>query len=251
MPKWWIGCSGFHYKHWRNDFYPEGIAMKNWFEYYCQHFNAVELNVTFYRFPSVPFLKTFYKRSPEEFRFAVKAPRAITHYKKFVDAADFLSSFYDTVNKGLKEKIGCILFQLHPRTAYSEEKMQQIIDCLDPAFPNVIECRHETWWNDKVYKEFSKNNITFCGISHPTLPDDVIVNNPLVYYRFHGTPELYKTPYPVNFLKHVAEAIKSKRKSKEVFLFFNNDIDVNAPRNAAQMQELTARKTSRIHHSIA
>lgn len=195
--------------------------------------------MTFYRFPRVDFLKTFYKRSPKQFRFAVKAPRGITHYKKFVNATELMSSFYDTVNKGLKEKLGCILFQLHPRTVYSQEKLEQIINCLDPAFPNVIEFRHDSWWTDKVYKQLSKHNITFCGISHPTLPDDIVVNNPLVYYRFHGTPELYKTPYNEAFLQKVYDTIKSKRKSKEVFFFFNNDIDVNAPRNAKQMQEIS------------
>ncbi|HYF32432.1 MAG TPA: DUF72 domain-containing protein [Chitinophagaceae bacterium] len=242
MRNWWIGCSGFHYKHWRNIFYPEGMATKNWFGYYCEQFNAVELNVTFYRFPQVAFLKTFHKRSPDDFRFAVKAPRAITHYKKFVDSTELMNSFYDTVNKGLKQKLGCILFQLHPRTVYSEEKMEHIISCLDPAFPNVIEFRHQSWWIDKVYKQLSKHNITFCGISHPTLPDDIIVNNPLVYYRFHGTPELYKTPYNKEFLEKVVATIKAKRKSNQIFLFFNNDIDVNAPRNARETQEIVKRK---------
>lgn len=238
MRDWWIGCSGFHYKHWRNIFYPEGLAMKNWFNYYCEHFNAVELNVTFYRFPRVPFLKTFYKRSPEDFRFAVKAPRGITHYKKFVNATSLMNSFYTTVNKGLKEKLGCILFQLHPRTVYSEEKMEHIISCLDPAFPNVVECRHESWWKEKVYKAFASHHISFCGISHPTLPDNVVVNDALVYYRFHGTPELYKTPYEKEFLQKVVDDIRRKRKSKEIFLFFNNDIDVNAPRNAREIKEM-------------
>ena len=153
-----------------------------------------------------------------------------------------MNSFYDTVNKGLKQKLGCILFQLHPRTVYSEEKMEHIISCLDPAFPNVIEFRHQSWWIDKVYKQLSKHNITFCGISHPTLPDDIIVNNPLVYYRFHGTPELYKTPYNKEFLEKVVATIKAKRKSNQIFLFFNNDIDVNAPRNARETQEIVKRK---------
>lgn len=242
MPKWWIGCSGFHYKHWRDHFYPEGLAAKNWFEFYCQHFNAVELNVTFYRFPQLAFLKTFYKRSPAQFRFAVKAPRAITHYKKFIESTELMSSFYTTVNKGLKEKLGCVLFQLPPKMAYTPEKMEHIISCLDPAFPNVIEFRHQSWWNDKVYKLLAKHNITFCGISHPTLPDDVIINNPLVYYRFHGVPELYKTPYPIELLENVVQSIKAKRKSKEAYLFFNNDIDVNAPRNAAETQQIVGQK---------
>jgi uncharacterized protein YecE (DUF72 family) len=62
----------------------------------------------------------------------------------------------------------------------------------------------------------------------------------LVYYRFHGTPELYKTPYSMDFMRQVVQTIKSKRKSKEVFMFFNNDIDVNAPQNARQVQEITS-----------
>src|SRR5256885_8383092 len=128
MPHWWIGCSGFYYKHWRGIFYPEDLAVKKWFEYYCEHFNTVELNVTFYRFPQVPFLKSWFQRSPDDFRFSVKAPRAITHFKKFIDCAGFLSSFYKVVKKGLKEKVGSILFQLPPRLVYSEEKLQQIID---------------------------------------------------------------------------------------------------------------------------
>ena len=102
----------------------------------------------------------------------------------------------------------------------------------------MIEFRHESWWTDKVYKRLARHNISFCGISHPTLPNDIIVNNPLVYYRFHGTPELYKTPYNKRFLKKVATTIGGSLKSKQVFLFFNNDIDVNAPKNAKEMQQI-------------
>ncbi len=79
MKKWWIGCSGFHYKGWRGKFYPEGLPQKKWFEFYCQYFNTVELNTTFYRFPRIGDLRAWYDRSPDGFRFSVKAPRFITH----------------------------------------------------------------------------------------------------------------------------------------------------------------------------
>src|SRR6185312_4729797 len=72
--KWHIGCSGFHYKDWRGKFYPEKLAMKNWFGYYTKFFDTVELNVTFYRFPQLPFLQNWYQKSPGHFRFSVKAP---------------------------------------------------------------------------------------------------------------------------------------------------------------------------------
>lgn len=134
MAKWGIGCSGFHYKHWKGVFYPEGLAQSKWFDFYHQHFKTLELNVTFYRFPQLSFLETWYKKSPDTFSFSVKAPRAITHYKQFIETKQLVNDFYGTVHEGLKDKLGCVLFQMPPRMAYKEEKLQQIIDNLDPAF---------------------------------------------------------------------------------------------------------------------
>ncbi len=102
MAKWWIGCSGLHYKHWKEIFYLHGLPQIKWFNFYSEHFNTLELNVTFYRFPQLSFLKTWYKKSPDTFKFSVKAPRALTHYKKFSGTENLLSDFYSTVKEGLK-----------------------------------------------------------------------------------------------------------------------------------------------------
>ena len=58
--KWHIGCSGYHYKDWKEIFYPPGLPQKKWFEYYNTHFDTLELNVTFYRFPQLKFLQNWY-----------------------------------------------------------------------------------------------------------------------------------------------------------------------------------------------
>lgn len=116
MIEWHIGCSGFHYKHWKEIFYPKNVPQRLWFEFYWQHFNTLELNVTFYRFPKVSMLESWYKRSAPDFIFSVKAPRLITHYKKMNDCEKLLSDFYQTVQEGLKEKTGCVLFNFHPNT---------------------------------------------------------------------------------------------------------------------------------------
>src|SRR3954467_2196168 len=108
MLSWHTGCSGFHYHHWKNIFYPEGLPQREWFEYYCTQFNTLELNVTFYRFPNAALFKSWYKRSPETFSFSVKAPRLITHYKKFNDVKSLLTDFYGVTYNGLNEKLGCI-----------------------------------------------------------------------------------------------------------------------------------------------
>ena len=230
-----IGCSGFHYKDWKEIFYPKGVPQRLWFEYYCQHFNTLELNVTFYRFPQVGMLESWYEKSPVDFSFSVKAPRLITHYKKMNDCEKLLDDFYDTVTEGLKEKAACILFQFPPSFDYTLERLEKIINNFNPQFSNVVEFRHASWWNEEVYKKLGKNRITFSGISHPRLPDKFIVNTSLFYYRMHGVPKLYQSPYTTAFLKDIAKTIRSSPKIKNAFIYFNNTMSGAAIKNAKEM----------------
>jgi uncharacterized protein YecE (DUF72 family) len=236
MAKWWIGCSGFHYKHWKGIFYPDKLAQSKWFDHYHNHFKTLELNVTFYRFPRLPYLEEWYRKSPDLFKFSVKAPRAITHYKKFVDAQKYLQDFYGTSREGLKEKLGCILFQMPERMVYKEQKLEQIIESLDPAFTNVLEFRNASWWNQEVYNKLAAHNITFCGMSHPRLPDDVIQNTSTLYFRFHGVPHLYKSKYDISTLERISDEIENNEAIKQAFIYFNNDIDGSAITNAFEME---------------
>ena len=161
--KWIIGCSGFSYKSWKPLFYTSKLPSTKWFEFYCEHFNTVELNVTFYRFPKPGAFVSWYKRSPENFTFSVKAPRLITHYKQLLRCEDRLKEFYTACKKGLAEKLGPILFQFPARFTYTEERLQRILDNLDPAFTNVVEFRHNSWWDKKVYTLLKKHHIVFCS----------------------------------------------------------------------------------------
>ena len=235
MTDWFIGCSGFHYKDWKGPFYPTDLPQRKWFDYYCEHFSTLELNVTFYRFPQLSFLQNWYTKSPANFRFSVKAPRAITHYKKFNETADMLTDFYSTINTGLQEKLGPVLFQLPPSFSYDDEKLERIISSLNPAFRNVVEFRHASWWNNDVYAKLTAHNITFCGMSYPNLPDGVIQNTGVVYYRFHGVPNLYRSRYSKDFLQKIATAIMSNGSSKEAWCYFNNDYDAIGVFNAEEM----------------
>ncbi len=78
-----------------------------------------------------------------------------------------------------------------PRSSYTHERLQNIIASLDTSFNNVLEFRHETWWNAEVYNELAKRKITFCGMSHPLLFNEIIKNTSILYYRMHGVPDLY------------------------------------------------------------
>ena len=242
MLQWHIGCSGFHYKHWKEIFYPKEVPQRRWFEFYSQHFNTLELNVTFYRFPQVSMLKSWYERSATGFSFSVKAPRLITHYKKMNDCEKLLFDFYNTVQEGLKEKTGCVLFQFPPRFDYTPERLEKIMNNLDHHFPNVVEFRHASWWNEEVYKELGKNKISFSGMSHPLLPEKIIENTSLLYYRMHGVPQLYQSPYTLAYLRKMINTIGSSTKIKKAFIYFNNDIGGNAIKNAKEMIELVKKK---------
>lgn len=239
MINWFIGCSGFSYKGWIGKFYPEDLPQKKWFAFYCEHFKTLELNVTFYRFPQLKTLQNWHKNSPDDFRFAVKVYRTITHFQQFHNSLDLVNQFYDVINNGLQEKLGPVLFQMPPRFSYTEERLERIISTLNPSFKNVVELRHESWWREDVYKAFTKHKITFCGMSHPTLPDEMIQNTPLVYYRFHGVPLLYKSSYDTSFLQAKIDEIKNHHRTKEAWFYFNNDIDVAAVYNAKEVIRLT------------
>lgn len=245
MTHWYIGCSGFSYKEWKGHFYPKELPQREWFSFYTKTFNALELNNTFYRFPQVGTLQNWYQKAPNGFRFVVKAPRDITHYKKFEDSADLLNKFYDTVKEGLLEKLGAVLFQLPPSFDYSEARLQNIIQQLNPAFVNVIEFRNASWWRPDVIDLLRGAGITFCAVSFPGLDDQVVVNTPHPYYRFHGVPKLYKSSYSDEFLEGVVAAIKDESPVKEAYLFFNNTMTGAAIANAQTAQVLTQVKSKK------
>ena len=235
----YTGCSGFSYKEWKNRFYPEKLAATKWLAYYASVFNTVEINMTFYRKPSLQLFQRWYDIVPGDFSFSVKAPRLITHYRKFVNVKAELDEFYSFVSEGLREKAGCILFQLPPSYSFTAERLQHIIDSLSGGFINVVEFRHVSWWNSEVTEACKTAGIVFCGISHPILPDTLIKTAPVIYYRFHGTPDLYHSSYSDAFMQKIAAEIREYRAVTEmVYLYFNNTASVAAVDNAKYIRDL-------------
>lgn len=232
-----IGCSGYSYREWKNDFYPPSLKPSQWFEYYATHFSMLELNNTFYNFPKLKMLEGWYNKSPENFTFVVKAPRTITHYKKLVDCKDQIKDFYKVCQDGLKEKLGCFIFQLPPSYHYTDDNLNKIIESVDNNQVNVFELRHASWWNSNVYKTFKENKIIFCNVSFPGLPDDVIVTTPIVYYRFHGIPQLYFSKYTETELKNTCNKIKELKDIHTLYCAFNNTANVGAIENATWMKK--------------
>jgi uncharacterized protein YecE (DUF72 family) len=237
MTKFYIGCSGFHYKEWKELFYPEKLPQSKWFEFYCEHFNTLEINSTFYKFPTEKSLVKWYNTSPEDFKFSVKAPRLITHYKKFSGCEILLQDFYTSISKGLQDKLGCVLFQLPPQLVYTPEMLDLIMSSVDASFKNVFEFRHLSWWNENVFTQFKKRKLIFCSISFPKLPDEVKATASNIYYRFHGVPVLYKSTYSEKFVENIYQEIKIQA-PKEAWVYFNNTWGNAAIINSKYLQKL-------------
>lgn len=236
---WHIGCSGFSYKEWKGEFYPKGLAQKDWLGYYAEHFNTLELNVTFYRFPTLVLLQNFYRKVPGDFSFSAKVPRTVTHLKKFTGTHGLMQDFYTLLQQGLGEKLGCVLFQLPPSTVYSEEALEGLISHTNPGFKNAVEFRHQSWWRDDVKTILAANNISFCGVSFPANPfDGAVLNTPVCYYRFHGVPVLFHSRYDEAFVEKIYNEINDDKRVTEAWIYFNNTASGAAIENANYLQTL-------------
>jgi uncharacterized protein YecE (DUF72 family) len=233
--KFYIGCSGFYNRHWKGIFYPEKLPQSKWFTYYSRKFNSLELNTTFYRFPTKQSLSKWYKDSPEDFIFSVKAPKLITHMKKFNDCEQLLKDLYKACHDGLHNKLGCILFQFPPSMEYSKEKLDLILKNLNYSFTNVLEFRHKSWWTAKVYDKLNKKGIIFCSVDHPKLPKTIKIFARMAYVRLHGSPVMFYSEYSQAYLKKLYSKI---RNCKTACIYFNNTAGNAGILNAQQFKDL-------------
>ncbi len=234
-----IGCSGFSYKDWKGKFYPEDLAQKKWLEFYAKEFNCVELNNTFYHTPKDSTLEKWHQETPENFRFAVKGSRYVTHTKRLLDPAETVKKVYDSSGL-LKDKLGCILWQLPPSMDKDLDRLEPFIKACDNNFTNVIEFRHESWFCEEVYDILREHNISLCLISAPgDLPAVQEKTTDTVYLRFHGKSEKhwYQYDYSDKELKEWAGKIKALD-PRQFYAFFNNDYRANAVKNARRFREI-------------
>lgn len=232
-----VGCSSHSTGDWLETFYPKGLPRSQWFGFYASHFESYELNATFYKFPTVRTLENWHNRTPEGFSFSVKAPKIITHVKKFENCGPEIETFYRTCSQGLRDKLKCILFQLPPGFGYTRERLLLIAGQLDKSYRNVVEFRNAGWWIPEVFETFSEAGITFCCPSYPKLPSEIISTASLGYVRLHGNPKLFYSEYPREELEKIWEQVQ-EQKFAEVFIFFNNTASASGITNALEMKSI-------------
>ncbi|MCL5876560.1 MAG: DUF72 domain-containing protein [Candidatus Bathyarchaeota archaeon] len=236
MTEYFLGCSGFYYNHWKGTFYLPNQPKTHWLPYYSKIFNTLEVNSTFYRYPSEKMLKNWNQKTPENFRFTLKANRAITHSRKFKHSEQLTANFYKLAHL-LGEKLLCILFQLPPFVHKNMTLLQTIISQLDTSVMNALEFRHQSWWDREVYDFMKSHNLVFCSVSASGLPDGLIKTADAVYVRFHGKDGWYQHNYPEEELEAWAGKIKQQNPAK-VLCYFNNDFNANATRNCLTLKKI-------------
>lgn len=233
-----VGCSGWFYWHWRGVFYPEEIPRADWFRFYAENFDTVELNAPFYSWPTVATVKRWLRQAAHSDRFVytVKVSELITHIKQFTDTEALVLDF-GYIADLLGPRFGCFLFQLPPTFTFTPDRLKAIVSQLDPRRRNVVEFRHRSWWNDSVYRAFRKHGIIFCSCSGPRLPDELIQTADEIYVRFHGTTRWYRHDYTSEELTVWAQRIRGC-KARRSWIYFNNDRDGYAIKNAKQLLSL-------------
>jgi len=206
-----VGTSGYNY------FWNEGKP--NPFQWYLSKgFKTVEINATFYSFPSNSWIK-IWEKAPEDFEFSVKVHRSITHYSKLKGKALILWERFSSLFKSIK--VSFWLFQLPPSFSYKNfDNLKNFVDNLEDKEKMVFEFREEGWW--KHIKEVKKLGVIFCSLDAPDLPMDIIPCNGTIYLRLHGRTSWYSHIYTDEELKELVKRIK-KLKPKKVYIYLNNN----------------------------
>jgi uncharacterized protein YecE (DUF72 family) len=231
----YIGTSGWHYKHWKGLFYPEGMKQQDYLQHYLNFCNTVEINNSFYRLPTAETFANWRQSVPDNFVFAVKASRFITHMKKLKDPQTSFANFLQNVT-ALEEKLGPILFQLPPRWHCDLERLQQFLQALPLGLLYTFEFRDHTWYNEPVYDLLREYNAAFCIYDLEQHLSPVIVTANFVYIRLHGPVGKYNGSYSDEALQNWAEAALAwAEEGKTVYIYFDNDIGGHAVVDAQRL----------------
>jgi uncharacterized protein YecE (DUF72 family) len=238
-----VGTSGWIYKGWAGTFYPPDLKKTGELEYYATRFNTVEINATFYRLPLPTMVKGWRERSPENFVFAVKGSRFITHMKKLKVERKSIQVFFDRA-KLLKEKCGPILWQLPPNLGFDPERLDSFLKIVPKKFRHAVEFRHASWYeHEETFEVLRRHNIAHVSISTLRLPMNLNVTSDFVYIRFHGLEHGAAHDYTREELGPWADHCRRCLDNGiAVFAYFNNDWNTRAPGNAEMFREMITTK---------
>ena len=227
------GTSGFSYKEWVGAFYPEKTTPKGMLAYYATRLPVVEVNNTFYRMPRADAIGAWRAQVPESFRFAVKAPRRITHVKRLKDCRSELS-FLFTALEALKPCLGSVLFQLPPFAKVDVAALSSFVEQLPHGCRAAFEFRNPTWFMPDVYAVLRARNLALVQseVDEP-LTGDLPWTADWAYLRLR---RVVYTPADLDvWLARLRAANLA-----EAQVFFKHEDQATGPLLAEQFQQLAA-----------
>jgi uncharacterized protein YecE (DUF72 family) len=222
------GTSGFSFPAWKGVFYPEKTPAKGFLSYYASHLGTVELNNTFYRMPQVKDLEGWCAQVPPEFRFAVKAPRRITHLSRLKDCQEPLDALVERLG-ALGQRLGCVLFQLPPNMKLDHARLEKFLSELGGRVPTAFEFRHPSWYEASTLDLLREHQVAMC-VGDPE--DDGNYQAPWISTANFAYVRLRADSYTDAQLREWAVRI-SRLPAQEAFVFFKHE--VTAPEYAQRL----------------
>ncbi len=238
--KYFIGTSGWVYQHWRGLFYPEQLPAKDFLRFYSAEFRSAEINNSFYRLPTAQAYQHWAENTPDDFVFAVKASRFLTHMKKLKDP---LEPWTNVLNRSaeLGSRLGPILLQFPERWQKNLARLEEFFEmaAAQTQRPRVaIEFRHASWFDQSTFKLLEKWGVALCIADSDRFIREDRLTADFTYYRYHGRGQLYATSYSKNFLEKEAATLSSLLKQNiDVYAYFNNDGNAHAIKNARTLEQ--------------
>lgn len=248
-----IGTSGYHFKDWKGPFYPPSLSDRGMLSFYSGYFNTLELNVTYYRLPSLKTMDGIVRQTPRDFHFWIKAHQDMTHHRD--RTPDIVRQFRECIRPVQESgKLRGVLAQFpfsfkgnHENMLYLRD-LRQRLEGIDLA----VEFRHNSWIQPEVFDFLSEQGITYCIPDEPRLPGlvppDPWITSDIGYVRFHGRNardwwgkggDRYNYDYTEEELKEWKQKIEDLATAAQViYLLFNNCHLGQAVKNALMMQEL-------------
>lgn len=238
-----IGTSGWSYKDWRGNFYPENIKPIDFLKFYSEHFSTVEINSSFYHMLRDKIVIHWSEEVPSDFIFALKANREITHIKKLEDPEQIIPDFMQSLSS-FKNKLGPILFQLPPSFGFNNiSRLRSFINVLPKDFSYVFEFRNKSWFNEKTYEILKERNIALCIYNLSGYQSPLELTTDFTYIRYHGTEGIGVGEYSIEDIEELSGYIaKFVSQNKNVYCYFNNGANGVGIVNAKQLKKSLQQK---------
>jgi uncharacterized protein YecE (DUF72 family) len=232
-----IGCSGWNYRDWRGGFYPVGVPASRWLECYAQRFDTVEVNATFYRLATRTAVEHWLQQTPADFCFVVKASRYLTHVKRLRDVEQGIERFYEPLaplhDAG---RLGATLWQLPETFHRDDDALAALLEQL-PTGRHAIELRHQSWFVQDVFALLHSHDVALVLGDHPERPFQTDrATASWRYIRFHYGSRGRRGNYSDAELEQWAQRLHRWRLTHELLVYFNNDWESFAPKNAMYLQ---------------